>query len=543
MALLSAQKAQIEQTVHEFFEQIVRQVEEATLSEDRLLELERREEKIAKGSVKALIQHYSEDYPLLKFPKVEINFSAERLDGLLRGFAWIEREGTGNSRPGSAGGPVGTIQYQQRLVQHFQGADQHQHQQQQQHPQTPLLSGQHSYQAAPSVSHSLERKSEQRGLSFHSVINKEPAGAPEYRPVDPNKCLDYSPTNTLSHPPSFMQQRTPTPVYTHTMPPESFSPHLTYVNPHPTQSTPLHHTPVDYVSPIQKLQTQERIVRPASDYERKENVDVNRMATYLDKTVTTTTSTNVLQSLATTDTIQAATLTSAHITSKSVPKPEDILRTFRPSSAHNKAAAYRDTLKTESSSSKLMTNKILSPEEIKAMMKRGNNEAQQVQTKQQEHQMNEITYVRQTDVSREMGAPHFRMLGHDMELKQSYFDQNGKEQFRPHAIGTVPNATINTVSYSMPADKEQRQVSNFSPEFRQEPMSWQEQPYEIKVFKPIEGSSLGQNSQTEHLYGAPQSSKAPYEIKYKGSSSWDSKILSVEDLRAHLSSTLEAANR
>jgi len=42
MAVLIAQKNQIEQTVNTFFEEFVAQIETMTLTEERLLELERR---------------------------------------------------------------------------------------------------------------------------------------------------------------------------------------------------------------------------------------------------------------------------------------------------------------------------------------------------------------------------------------------------------------------------------------------------------------------------------------------------------------------
>jgi two-component sensor histidine kinase len=59
MAILHAQKNQIEQTINNFFDEFVRRIEAMTLTDSRLYELERREEKIIKGSIKSVIQHYS----------------------------------------------------------------------------------------------------------------------------------------------------------------------------------------------------------------------------------------------------------------------------------------------------------------------------------------------------------------------------------------------------------------------------------------------------------------------------------------------------
>lgn len=200
-------------------------------------------------------------------------------------------------------------------------------------------------------------------------------------------------------------------------------------------------TPKEYVTPIQKLQTQERIVRPASDYEKKENIDINRMIGHIEtanldvnrivgtEKTTTTTFTHTLPKTETNIT-PAAPLTSAQITSKSIPKPEDIMRTFRPNSAHSKSKEKDWT----------MTGKILSPEEIKAMIGKraagatgaagfvagvlgaAKNSHSYQQQATNEHTATEVTYVRHTDVSKDLGAPYFNMLGHGVEMKQSYFD-------------------------------------------------------------------------------------------------------------------------
>lgn len=60
MSMLLSQKTQIEQTVNAFFEELVAELEGVTVSEGRVMELERREEKIGKGSVKAVIQHFAD---------------------------------------------------------------------------------------------------------------------------------------------------------------------------------------------------------------------------------------------------------------------------------------------------------------------------------------------------------------------------------------------------------------------------------------------------------------------------------------------------
>lgn len=73
-----------------------------TLNEDRLFELERREEKITKGSVKAVIQHYAETYPVVRFPKLSISFSAATLTATLESFTRMLPEGEINSRPSSS---------------------------------------------------------------------------------------------------------------------------------------------------------------------------------------------------------------------------------------------------------------------------------------------------------------------------------------------------------------------------------------------------------------------------------------------------------
>lgn len=182
------------------------------------------------------------------------------------------------------------------------------------------------------------------GLTYHAFIKKEEA-AVSATPVDPHKCLDYSPKVYHPH-----VQLTPAPVYTHSVPisvqlPSAQTPLAMSVNSHP-----------DYVSPIQRLQTtaQQDRARPISDYERKENVvDLGNRVTYVEKHTRTEKPTALLPNLPTADTITAAApLTSAHITSKSIPRPEDIVRTFRPNSAHNK----------DSGIGKSMTGRILSPE-------------------------------------------------------------------------------------------------------------------------------------------------------------------------------------
>lgn len=67
-------------------------IESQTINDERLMDLERREEKITKGSVKALIQHYSETYSLVRFPKININFSASSLVALLQNFTSLCEE-------------------------------------------------------------------------------------------------------------------------------------------------------------------------------------------------------------------------------------------------------------------------------------------------------------------------------------------------------------------------------------------------------------------------------------------------------------------
>lgn len=128
-----------------------------------------------------------------------------------------------------------------------------------------------------------------------------------------------------------------------------------------------------------------------------------------------------------------------------------------------------------------------------------------------DHPATEITYVRQTDVSKELGAPNFSVLGQGIELKHSYFDQ------------------LKQVEHP---------ISNFSPEFHALPSPQYEPPYEIKVFRPIEGNAAVQGEPPKSPYEPP---KSPYEIRYKPG--WDSKILSVDDLRSHLASKLEAPNQ
>ncbi len=54
------------------------------ISESKLQELETRSDKIIKGSVKSLIQHYSDTYPEVKYPRLNINYSSSVLFSTLR---------------------------------------------------------------------------------------------------------------------------------------------------------------------------------------------------------------------------------------------------------------------------------------------------------------------------------------------------------------------------------------------------------------------------------------------------------------------------
>lgn len=60
------------------------------ISEAKLVEYEQRSDKINKGSIKSIIQHYSESYPEVKLPKLNVNFSAVALNNFLRGFCSLE---------------------------------------------------------------------------------------------------------------------------------------------------------------------------------------------------------------------------------------------------------------------------------------------------------------------------------------------------------------------------------------------------------------------------------------------------------------------
>ena len=53
--------------------------------------------------MKAVIQHYAEAYPTVRFPKISISFSAATLTNILQNFTSILPEGeTTNSRPASS---------------------------------------------------------------------------------------------------------------------------------------------------------------------------------------------------------------------------------------------------------------------------------------------------------------------------------------------------------------------------------------------------------------------------------------------------------
>lgn len=115
MAALQHLKAQVDQTVNSFFEELLGQIEQLTLPEARILELERREEKICKGSVKALIQHYADDYKQVTFPRLRAGVDRGGIEQLLRRLIGIEGTSTFGTRSVSfeANQGVGNIQFHQ----------------------------------------------------------------------------------------------------------------------------------------------------------------------------------------------------------------------------------------------------------------------------------------------------------------------------------------------------------------------------------------------------------------------------------------------
>lgn len=82
--VLQNQYQLIEQNLQAYFDNLTKEIDSMWISENKLAELETRSEKIAKGSVKSLIQHYADSYPEVKFPRLNINYSSSVLISTLK---------------------------------------------------------------------------------------------------------------------------------------------------------------------------------------------------------------------------------------------------------------------------------------------------------------------------------------------------------------------------------------------------------------------------------------------------------------------------
>lgn len=51
------------QLVNSYYEHLLKEIDALTVSDQKLAEYEQRHDKISKGSIKSLIQHYSDSYP------------------------------------------------------------------------------------------------------------------------------------------------------------------------------------------------------------------------------------------------------------------------------------------------------------------------------------------------------------------------------------------------------------------------------------------------------------------------------------------------
>jgi hypothetical protein len=172
-----------------------------------------------------------------------------------------------------------------------------------------------------------------------------------------------------------------------------------------------------------------------------------------------------------------------------------------------------------------LTDKILSPEEIKAMLGKRTIHREEPRNYAGAHR---IEVVRHTETANQPSA----FLGRDVELKQSYFDQ-------------PPFQTI---------DQQHHRISSFSPEFNQYhninvsnnmPPATKNSDPDTRVFKSIEGQPLsGRQGTYADIYNQNeiQSYKqvSPYELSYvPKQQSFISRdgALNINDLRVPISHT------
>lgn len=103
MRALQNQYQLIEQNLQAYFDGLTKDIDSFWVSEQKLSDFETRSDKIAKGSVKSLIQHYSETYPEVKYPKLNINFSSSVLFSTLKALVSVQDgrqlDGFGSASP------------------------------------------------------------------------------------------------------------------------------------------------------------------------------------------------------------------------------------------------------------------------------------------------------------------------------------------------------------------------------------------------------------------------------------------------------------